>query len=208
LAEYEVLDDPYCYKNTFVLKNKAGIREAARLQSFELEMSTLRAEEPLPAGKFTPAHYRRVHHHLFQDVYRWAGRYRTVRTAKGGNWFCYPEYIESSMNQLFKMLTTDAFQAGASSDNFIEAAANFLAELNAIHPFREGNGRSQLAFLYLLGRRSGHLFRLVQIDRVTFLLAMVASFGGDNRPLINELHKVLPNPRRRRPAGPADGARD
>ena len=51
-------------------------------------MSTLRAEEPLPPGKFTPAHYRRVHRHLFQDAYRWAGRYRTVRTGKGGNWFC------------------------------------------------------------------------------------------------------------------------
>jgi cell filamentation protein len=191
LAEYEVFDDPYCYKNTFVLKNKAGIRDAARLQAFELEMSTLRAEEPLPAGKFTPAHYRKVHHHLFQDVYRWAGRYRTVRTAKCGNWFCYPEYTESSMNQLFKKLGTDAFLAGASSDNFIDATADFLGELNAIHPFREGNGRSQLSFLHLLGRRVGHPLRLIQINRVTFLPAMVATFGGDNRLLVNELRKLL-----------------
>jgi cell filamentation protein len=179
------------YKNTFVLKNKAGIRGAARLQAFELEMSTLRAEEPLPAGKFAPAHYRKVHYHLFQDVYRWAGRYRTVRTSKGGNWFCYPEYIESSMNQLFKKLATDAFRAGASSDNFVDATAEFLGELNAIHPFREGNGRSQLSFLHLLGSRAGHPFRLVQFDRVTFLPAMVASFGGDNRLLLNELRKLL-----------------
>jgi len=191
LAEYEVFDDPYCYKNTFVLKNKAGIRDAARLQAFELEISTLRAEEPLPAGKFIPAHYCKVHHHLFQDVYRWAGRYRTVRTSKGGNWFCYPEYIESSMNQLFKKLATDAFRTGASSDNFVDVTAHFLGELNAIHPFREGNGRSQLSFLHLLGRRAGHPFRLVQIDRVTFLPAMVASFGGDNRLLVNELRKLL-----------------
>ncbi|UVO40625.1 Fic family protein [Bradyrhizobium arachidis] len=60
-------------------------------------MMALRSREPLPEGQFTPAHYRSVHHHLFQDVYTWAGNYRTVRTAKGGNWFCYPEHISSSV---------------------------------------------------------------------------------------------------------------
>lgn len=191
MADYEVFDDPYCYKDTFVLKNKAGIRDAAHLQAFELEMSALRAEEPLPAGKFTPAHYRKVHHHLFQDVYRWAGRYRTVRTGKGGNWFCYPEYIDGSMNRLFKKLATKAFKREAHSAEFIGAAADFLAELNAIHPFREGNGRSQLSFLYLLGDRAGHPLRLNQIDRETFLPATIASFGGNTEPLANELRKLL-----------------
>jgi cell filamentation protein len=78
---YDAFDDPYCYKGTFVLKNKAGLRDIDALRDFELEMSSLRAEEPLPTGRFDPAHYKAVHHHLFQDVYRWAGRYRTVRTA-------------------------------------------------------------------------------------------------------------------------------
>jgi cell filamentation protein len=191
LADYEVFDDPYCYKDTFVLKNKAGIRDVALLEAFEVEMSTLRAEEPLPAGKFTPAHYRKVHHHLFQDVYRWAGRYRTVRTAKGGNAFCYPEYIDASMKRLFKKLSSDAFDGGAPAATFIAATADFLAESNAIHPFREGNGRAQLSFLHLLGRRSGHPFRLDHIDRTTFLPAMIASFGGDNRPLVSELGELL-----------------
>lgn len=70
---YEVFEDPYCYKGTFVLKNRAGLRDAVRLQAFELEMSSLRAEEPLPAGRFGPAHYRALHRHLFGDVYSWAG---------------------------------------------------------------------------------------------------------------------------------------
>jgi cell filamentation protein len=191
LADYDVFDDPYCYKNTFVLKNKAGIRDAALLQAFELEMSTLRAEEPLPKGRFTPAHYRGVHRHLFQDVYRWAGRYRTVRTGKGGNWFCYPEYIDGSMEQLFKKLAAKPFERGADSVEFVDAAAHFLGDLNAIHPFREGNGRSQLAFLHLLGVRADHPFRLDRIDRETFLPAMIASFGGDMKPLADELHKLL-----------------
>ena len=58
------------------------------------------------------------------------------------NAYCFP----GSMNQLFKKLATDAFLAGASSDNFVDAVADFLGELNAIHPFREGNGRAQLSF--------------------------------------------------------------
>jgi len=73
---YEVFDDPYCYKNTFVLKNRANLRDARRLEAFELEMSSLRAEEPLPRGRFGPAHYRAIHRHLFGDVYTWAGQDR------------------------------------------------------------------------------------------------------------------------------------
>jgi cell filamentation protein len=73
LSGYDVFDDPYCYKGTSVLKNRARLRDAKTLDDFELEMSTLRSQEPLPDGRFTPAHYRRVHHHLFQDVYSWPG---------------------------------------------------------------------------------------------------------------------------------------
>jgi cell filamentation protein len=191
LAGYEVFDDPYCYPDTFVLKNKAGIKDAASLEAFELEMSTLRAEESLPDGNFSPAHYRKVHRHLFQDVYSWAGRSRTVRTSKGGNPFCYPEYIDSAMNQLFKNLASGPFTGGASADEFITAAADFLAELNAIHPFRDGNGRAQLSFLYLLAARAGHALALDKIERETFLPAMIASFSGDTRALKEELRKLL-----------------
>ena len=191
LSDYDVIDDPYCYKGTFVLKNKADIRDAERLEAFELEMSNSRAQEPLPPGKFTPQHYCKIYHHLFRDVYTWAGKPRTVRTSKGGNAFCYPEYIDREMKKLFAKLRTEVFLPGAERGAFVTAAADFLAELNAIHPFREGNGRSQLAFLHLLGLRSGHPFELQRIDRETFLPAMIASFGGNNEPLLGELKKLL-----------------
>ncbi|SFQ30530.1 cell filamentation protein [Bradyrhizobium sp. Ghvi] len=191
MSGYDVFDDPYCYKGTSVLKNRARLRDDKTLEAFELEMSTLRAEEPLPAGRFTPTHYKRIHHHLFQDVYPWAGKYRTVRTSKGGNPFAYPEYIASSMDQLFEKLALPAFRPGASSDDFLDAATDFLAELNAIHPFREGNGRSQLAFMYLLGQRAGHPLKLARVDRHTFLPAMIASFAGNLGPLRAELQKLL-----------------
>lgn len=184
---YDAFDDPYSYRGLDCLRNRLGLRDPALLQAFELEMSTLRAEEPLPMGRFGPAHYRRVHRHLFQDVYSWAGRYRTVRTAKDGNWFCFPENIEGQMNQLFRRLVMPPFGPGAGFDAFIAAAADFLADLNAIHPFREGNGRSQLSFLHLVALWADHPLRLDQIKRETFLPAMIESFEGRLEPLVAEL---------------------
>jgi cell filamentation protein len=65
---YDAFEDLYCYPGTPVLINRLDIRDQAELDAFEVEISTLRAEEPLPHGDFDPAHYRRIHHHLFQDV--------------------------------------------------------------------------------------------------------------------------------------------
>lgn len=180
---YDAFDDPYCYKGSFVLKNKAGLRDASALEGFELEMSAMRAEEPLPEGRFDPAHYRRVHRHLFQDVYRWAGRYRTVRTAKDGNSFCFPEYIRAEMNNLFVRLREAILAQVLPFDIFVRTAAEFLGELNAIHPFREGNGRAQLSFLFLLGLEARHPLNLTRADRGTLLPAMIASFRGQLEPL-------------------------
>lgn len=187
---YDAFEDPYSYPSLDCLKNRLGLRDPALLQAFELEMSTLRAEEPLPMGRFGPAHYRRIHRHLFQDVYSWAGHYRTVRTAKDGNWFCFPEHIPEQMDRLFERLHAPPFLSGAHAEDFVFAAAAFLADLNAIHPFREGNGRSQLAFLHLVALRADHPLRLDQIRRETFLPAMIESFSGQLAALQAELAEL------------------
>src|SRR5258707_198001 len=172
---YDAFDDPYSYKGTTTLKNKLGLRDPKLLEAFELEMTALRANERLPKGTFDARHYRRVHHHLFQDVYSWAGRYRTVRTSKVGNPFCFPEHITSSMDRLFPSLLNGRCLEAETADEFVTSAATFLAELNAIHPFREGNGRSQLAFIDLLGESAGFRFDFSRVERDTFLPAVIAS---------------------------------
>lgn len=194
---YEVFDDPYCYSGTHVLKNKAKLRDADLLRDFELEMTVLRSHEALPEGDFDPAHYRAIHRHLFQDVYRWAGKYREARMAKGGNAFCFPEFIEAESARLFDRLAQPPFNAGASREAFIEAASDFLAELNAIHCFRDGNGRTQLTFMHLLAGRAGHSLELERVKQGTFLPAMIASFDGDLGPLRQELAKLCREPKRR-----------
>lgn len=188
---YDAFDDPYAYPGSTVLQNLLDIRDPLQLEAFEVEISTLRADEPLPQGSFDASHYCRIHHHLFQDVYAWAGKYRTVRTSKGGNSFCYPEYIEREMNVL-----CGRFQHGQKFSNcepatFAALVAEFLGELNAIHPFREGNGRSQLTFIGLIGQTFGHPFHFDRLAREPFLSAMIASFVGQLDPLTHELARLL-----------------
>ena len=188
---YDAGNDPYCYADTSVLKNIPGIRNQADLERFESAIVKQRSLEALPSGKLSVSHYRRVHHHLFQDVYRWAGRFRTVRTHKGSSTFCYPEHIADQMQGLFAGLREADFFAELEPSEFASRAANFLSTLNAIHPFREGNGRAQNAFLGLLAARAGHALELVRLNEATFRAAMIESFSGSEEPLAAQIRDLI-----------------
>ncbi len=188
---YEAAEDPYCYKGATVLKNIPNIRDAAALEAFEAVSTAQRADEPLPDGRLSVRHYCAIHRHLFQDVYRWAGRYRVIRISKGDSMFCYPEHIPREMRKLFRALAAQNFLRDLSRDDFAVGAAHFLAELNAIHPFRDGNGRSQLTFMSLLAVRARHPLNLERLRPRSFLAAMIKTFHGDEAPLVAELDHLL-----------------
>lgn len=180
---YESGPDPYCYPGTTVLKNRLGLQTQDKLDAFEALITAQRGEEPLPRGRLGYAHYRALHKHLFQDVFEWAGKIRTVRIAKGNSMFCYPEHIDPEMRRLFARLSDDKFLRNLTPSAFARNAAHFLAELNAIHPFREGNGRTQLTYLTVLASAAGHPLALERIQPAAMLDAMVASFQADEAPL-------------------------
>jgi cell filamentation protein len=152
---YDAIDDPYTYENSTVLINKLELRDQSDLDDFEAEISSARANEPLPEGKLDFAHYCAVHRHLFQDIYEWAGIPRTVRMSKQRNPFCFPEHIAAQATKLFADLKAKKYLENLPAKEFAENAAHFLAELNAIHAFREGNGRTQLSFFLPAGRSAG-----------------------------------------------------
>jgi cell filamentation protein len=187
---YDAIADPYCYDGTTVLKNLPGLRNQAALDEFEAAMTAQRSDEPLPAGRLGVAHYQAIHRHLFQDIYAWAGRFRTVRIAKDGSAFCYPENIEREMNRLFLTLKKKRYFKGLSREAFASASAAYLSTLNAIHPFREGNGRTQTTFLTLLAARAGHPFDLGKLEPEGFLAAMVASFKGNDAALERQILRL------------------
>jgi cell filamentation protein len=188
---YQAADTIYCYPGTEVLRNLADLRTAAEVERFELAMTSQRAEEPLPAGRFSVAHYRAVHRHLFQDVYAWAGKLRRVRIGKGDSIFCYPENIATELRELFARLRTGNFLCDLTADEFAAGAASFLTTLNAIHAFREGNGRTQLTFLAMLAENAGHPFGQRQLRPREFLEAMIRSFHGDESMLCIELRRMI-----------------
>lgn len=174
-----------------MLKNKLGLRDQAGLSAFEALSVAVRAEEPLPAGRFSSTHYRAVHRHLFQDVYGWAGHYRTVRMTRDRSHFCFPENIAGEMRRLFADLRRAGLLRRRDAETFAEDAASFLAYLNAIHAFREGNGRTQLTFMAMLAAQAGHPLKLSRLDPASFLQAMIASFFGNEAPLGLQLRSLV-----------------
>lgn len=188
---YDAVEDPYCYPGTTILRNIPDIREQNTLEEFEAAMTAQRADEPLPTGRMSVAHYRAVHHHLFQDVYAWAGIPRTVRISKDGNAFCYPEHIGRELKRLFGGLQKKNYFRNFSREQFAHDAAAFLSTLNAVHPFREGNGRTQTAFLVLLAAEAGHPLTLPRLKPDEFLAAMIASFRGNDALLEEQILELL-----------------
>ncbi|WP_028958731.1 Fic family protein [Sulfitobacter sp. 20_GPM-1509m] len=191
MSRYDVAEDPLCYPGTSVLRNKADLTDQDELDQFEQLMFLTRSEEPLPEGALDYDHYRAIHHHFFQDVYSWAGQPRQIRTAKGGNWFCYPEYIDTEMNRIFRELSKENHLSDTDSlQDFAARAAHHIGDINAVHPFREGNGRCQLTLLDILMQVAGLEMVEDNIDEDEFMEAMIASFAGDEALLVNAIVKM------------------
>jgi len=181
-------NDPYTYPGTQVLRNKPDIRHEAALRKFEYEQATSRTEElherPI-AGKFDLDHLKSIHRHLFQDVYDWAGKARTVSISKDGDMFAVPSFIESQGRRLSAALAEEQHLKGLSKPQFVERMTDHYAEWNALHPFREGNGRSLREFFGQLTREAGYELDQTYIERhkEQWNLASKHSFHGNLEPL-------------------------
>lgn len=151
--------DPYLYPGTTVLKNLRGLTDPQELAAFEARSTHRRLIELLEAplsGRFDNAHLKAIHHYIFQDIFEWAGRFRTVDISKGGHLFGRAAFLETALEQTFEKLGVENHLAGLDHGKFAQRAAYYLGELNAAHPFREGNGRTQREFIRELGLKAGH----------------------------------------------------
>jgi cell filamentation protein len=184
MTDYWASDDPYCWPNTSTLRNKLNITDLIKLQSVESDAVRARADIGLPPGRFSITHYRACHLWLFGDIYDWAGNYRTVRLAKGRSVFCFPEHIVGQIQALFRDLKAGGYLKQKSRVEFVSRAAWFWSELNAIHPFREGNGRTQTLFLANMALAGGWYLDLTRLKPEPTIAAMIASFkAGTGQPL-------------------------
>jgi cell filamentation protein len=178
-----VSEDPYVYPGTSVLRNRFGLADAADLDRVERLHTTNRSLEPIPRGSFDLVHLRAIHHHLFQDIYDWAGELRTVEISKGSQQFQLRKFIETGMGDVHGRLVRSRFLKGLSAAAFAEQAAVIVGDINYIHPFREGNGRTQLQYLKQLADKAGHRLDLARIEGPKWIEASVLSHATDYGPM-------------------------
>lgn len=139
--------------------NKFGITSLPELQRVETPLALRRLLElqrdPV-RGEFDTQHLRAIHRHIFQDVYPWAGELRTVNISKPDAIFPPPQYLQQNLDMLFAELANESLLKNLRASAWAHRAAYFLGEINAIHPFREGNGRTQREFIRELAFAGGH----------------------------------------------------
>jgi cell filamentation protein len=185
--------DPYADPVTGVLRNKLGLSTAADLEAAEREIThaalILLKETPVRPA-YDLAHLCEVHRRVFGDIYDWAGQVRTVAIAKG-TMFCLPQYIEPSATEIFRQLRSENFLRGLERDPFIARLTYYLGEVNAVHPFREGNGRTQRAFFEQLADDAGFPLAWQRLDADRNIAASVAIMRGDPEPMRKMLDELV-----------------
>ena len=183
--------DLYCYPGSGVLKNKLGLMDADSLEAVERALVVQRATEGIPKGNFDLVHLCAIHRHLFQDVFEWAGEIRAVEISKGGHQFQFRQFIETGVQDIHRRLKKANFLRGMNASDFADAAGVIMGDVNYVHPFREGNGRTQLFYLAQLATHAGHPLDLTQLTPSNWIAASRAAHGADYKPMAAEIARVL-----------------
>lgn len=175
--EYE-WDSNYCYPNCFILKNKLNIKDRDLLEEAERQITAVKILEtkmhPIK-GNLDFQHLLNIHRHIFKDIYTWAGKTRTVNISKG-NQFCNYIFIKEVADDIFLKLQKENYLMGLTTDEMIIKLAFYLGELNALHPFREGNGRAQRVFIEYLAQAAGYYIDFSKVSSQEMIDASVESF--------------------------------
>ena len=177
--------DPYLDPSSGVMRNRLAITDARELSRSEAALTASRLvdlERRRLPGHYDLAHLRDFHRYIFADVYDWAGQLRTVSIAKGG-----------------ERLATADWLRGLPRARFIGLLAEFLGDINALHPVREGNGRTQRAFFSQLAHDAGHHIDWVRMVPEENDAASIAAHRGDIEPLRAMLDRLVDLPH---PSGP------
>lgn len=169
-----------CYEGTACLINKLDIRDEALLSRVESAYTLAKVSylelHPLH-GKFDLAHYQNIHRFLFSDLYELAGELRRVNLTKRGTQFVPADDIERCAQAYFDRASKIKFSALNESDTATEMA-DLYNTLNIIHPFREGNGRTQRIFFRQWATNVGFDIDFSKCDTDRFMVATIHAAQG------------------------------
>lgn len=172
--------------------NKLQIKRINELLKAEAIAFSLRAMK-IEQGNYHRSQFdfeslKQLHYFLFQDVYLCAGIARDVQLMKGATRFCQFEYIDRYANELFKELETE--ECWHTINEAAKRLAYFKSELNMLHPFREGNGRTLRIFLSLYAQEKEYHWAYEEMKQEEYIEAMVQSVT-DGSKLACLLEKTL-----------------
>jgi len=193
MAYHTDFDPYYCYDGTTTLINRFGIRDRDELLRREATIVTVniaRFKASRIPGSFDRDHLCAIHRALFGDVYDWAGKFRTVDIAIGIP-FCTALYIGTNLDALLGDLREENYLKGLDKDVFARRLAFYFGELNAIHPFREGNGRTQRLFFEYLAESAGYGIDFIGVGRERMADACEAAMYGDYMHLESIMYDLL-----------------
>ena len=184
----------YCYPGTGILINKFGIREYEKLDEIEKKITGLKLlefqENPI-APTFDFDYFCRIHQFLFVELYEWAGKPRKEGfMTKGSSIFARADFIESLFSDYYEKLRKENYLKNLDKSAFCERLAYFMGEVNAIHPFREGNGRTARLYFSQLAENAGYKLLFNKIDKDELLLADVLAYQGNYQLLIGVLNQI------------------
>lgn len=193
--------DKAYYPGTDVLANRFGIRDGALLQKMEYRLVNVREMQVRAApieGQFDLAHLQKIHRHLFQDVYEWAGQLREIDFAKRGQsnnrvtQFMPIVVLDIKAEELGRYLAERNQLKGLTKPEFVKALTEVHTRLNELHPFREGNGRTTRVFLSQLAKEAGYELDLTKIEKTRWNQASQAALNTID-PKNPQLPPVLGN---------------
>ena len=192
---YQKHDDFYCYPNSDILINKFDIGDKEALYTAERQITALKIAqlEATPSkGTFDLMHIRSIHKFIFGDIYDWAGQIRKGDfLIKGDSIFCRAMYIEGMAADIQAKLKADNFLRGLEKAAFVDKLAFYMGEINALHPFREGNGRTQRQYFKHLCDRAGYELEFSKTQKDALVKADIAAFNKEYDLLIKLLDEII-----------------
>lgn len=185
---------PYVYPDTQVLINHFGIRSMVVLQRVIDTVAALQGDrlrnDPI-AGRHNLEHLCAIHRVLFQDVFAWAGRIRTVDTEKQGQDFVLAADIPGRFGRMHDELGGENFLRGLGPEAFADRLAHYWYETYRIHPFRDGNSRAMRHFFPGLAAEAGYRLDFTAVDPSALLAACRDRyFEDDTEPLRACLRRI------------------
>ena len=190
---YEARNSIYCYPDSNVLINKLNIKDNKKLEKAEkmivlAKLYDLRQNKI--KGEFDKVHFINIHKYLFEDLYPFAGKFRTENIAKDSFSFAEWEFIDSELDRLLLKLKEENFLNDLNKEDMAKKLAYYMSELNVLHPFREGNGRTIREFIRELAYKNGYILDYSKTESEEMLDAMMKSVI-DETDLAKIIYKCL-----------------